>query len=142
VDTEEVFIPHKPDPALWGTAIVYAVRLNFFGRMSKTDQQRLIDANPQATKKAPAFYVGQTTLEAQQRYENHLNGHWDSKWVRKYGQHLIRVDEWKPDFGVWLPEEAIRAAWQLARRSKADPLAREQALAELLRAERYYVIAH
>jgi len=30
----------------------------------------------------------------------------------------------------------------LARRSKADPLAREQALAELLRAERYYVIAH
>ena len=24
--------------------------------------------------------VGQTTLEARQRYENHLNGHWDSKW--------------------------------------------------------------
>ena len=62
--TEEAFVPHTPDPELWGTAIVYAVRLDYFGKMSKKDQQRLIDANPQADKKAPVFYVGQTSLEA------------------------------------------------------------------------------
>jgi hypothetical protein len=35
---------------------------------------------------------------------------------------------------VWLalPEKTIKVAWQLARRSKADPLEREKALAELL----------
>lgn len=47
---EEAFVPHTPDPKLLGTAIVYAVRLDFFGKMSKKDQQRLIDANPQANK--------------------------------------------------------------------------------------------
>ena len=43
--TDEAFVPHTPDPELWGTAIVYAVRLDYFGKMSKKDQQRLIDAN-------------------------------------------------------------------------------------------------
>ena len=81
-----MFIPHKPDPALWGTTILYAVRLDYFGKMSKKDQQRLIEANPKAHKKASVFYVGQTTLEAWQRYENHRNGHWASRWVKKYDQ--------------------------------------------------------
>lgn len=142
MDTEEAFVPHKPDPELYGTTILYAVRLNDFGKMSKKDQQRLIDLNPHAKKKAPVFYVGQTTLQARERYENHRNGHWASKWVRKYGLHLIRVDEWKPDFGVALPKKTIKAAWELARRSEDEPLAREQALAELLREQGYYVIAH
>ena len=141
--TEEAFVPHTPDPELWGTAIVYAVRLDYFGKMSKKDQQRLIDANPQADKKAPVFYVGQTSLEAWQRYENHRNGHKAGHgWVKKYGQHLIRVDEWKQDFGVALPEQTIKAAWQLARRSKVDHIEREKAVAELLRAQGYYVISH
>jgi hypothetical protein len=143
VATGEAFVPHTPDSELSGTAIVYAVRLDFFGKMSKKDRQRLIDANPQANKKAPVFYVGQTSLEAWQRYENHRNGYKAGHgWVKKYGQHLIRVDEWKPDFGVALPEQTIKAAWQLARRSKADPRKREQSIAELLRAQGYYVIAH
>jgi predicted GIY-YIG superfamily endonuclease len=142
VDTEGAFVPHKPDPELWGTAIVYAVRLDYFGKLSKGDQKRLVEANPQANKKAPVFYVGQTTLDAWQRYENHCNGHWDSRWVKKYGQHLIRVDEWEPDFGVALPKKTIKAAWELARRSKADPIEREKAVAELLREQGYYVISH
>ena len=141
VDTEGAFVPHKPDPELRGTTIVYAVRLDYFGKLSKKDQKRLIEANPQANKKAPVFYVGQTTLEAWQRYENHRNSHWASKWVKKYGQHLIRVDEWKPDFGVALPKKSIKAAWELARRSDADPIEREKALSELLRAQGYYVIS-
>ena len=120
MDTEEAFVPHKPDPALYGTTILYAVRLDCFGKLSRKDQQRLINLNPKANKKAQIFYVGQTTLEAWERYENHRNGHKDSKWVRKYGQHLIRVDEWKPDFGVALPKKTIK-------RSEGDPLERDLA---------------
>lgn len=62
--------------------------------------------------------------------------------MKKYGQHLISVDEWEPDFGVALPKKTIKAAWELARRSKADPIEREKAVAELLRAQGYYVISH
>jgi len=138
VITEGAFVPHTPDPTLSGTTIVYGVRLDYFGKMSKKDQRRLIDANPQANKKAPVFYVGQTSLEAWQRYENHLNSYKAGRgWVKKYGQHLIRLDEWRPDFGVALPEQTIKAARQLARRSKADPLKREQSIAELLRVHGY-----
>ena len=142
MDTEAAFVPHKPDSELHGTTILYAVRLDYFGKLSKKDQRRLIDANPRANKKAPVFYVGQTTLQAWQRYENHRNGHRASKWVRKYGQHLIEVDQWKPDFGVALPKKTIKAAWELARRRDADPIEREKALTDLLRAQGYYVISH
>ena len=57
--------------------------------------------------------------------------------MKKYGRQLTTVDEWEPDFGVALPKKTIKAAWKLARRSKADPLEREKALAELLRAQGY-----
>ena len=140
VDTEGAFIPHNPDPALWGTAIVYAVRLDFFGKLTTGDQKRLVRDNPQANKKAPVFYVGQSVLHAWQRYENHRHGDKAGHgWVENYGQHLIVVDEWEPDFGVALPKKTIKAAWELARRSKADPIEREKAVAELLRAQGYYV---
>ena len=119
--------------------ILYAVRLYYLDKLLKKDQRQLVEDNPQANKKAPVFYVGQTTLLAWQRYENHRNCHRDSKWVRIYVQHLVRVDEWEPDFGVALPKKTIKAAWELARRSKADPIEREKAVAELLRAQGYYV---
>ena len=135
------FVPHKPGTQLGGT-ILYVVRLGYFGKLAKRDQERLVELNPLASKKAPGFYVGQTSLQATERYENHRNGYKASRWVRKYGQKLIKVDEWKPDFGVALSEKAIRAAWQLARRSNGEPLEREQALAELLRTEGFFVISH
>ena len=135
------FAPHKPDPELGG-AILYAVRLDYFGKLTKRDQERLIELNPLAGKKAPVFYVGQTSLLASQRYENHRNGYKASRWVKKYGQQLIKVDEWKPDFGVALPAKTIRAAWELARRSTEAPLDREKALTDLLRAQGYFVISH
>jgi hypothetical protein len=137
----EGFVPHKPDRELSG-AILYVVRLDYFGKLSKRDQDRLVALNPQARKKAPVFYVGQTALLAEQRYENHLNGYKASRWVKKYGQSLVRVDEWKPDFGVALSEKTIRAAWQLAKRSGADPGQRERGLTELLRAQGYYVVSN
>lgn len=141
MDAEGAFVPHTPDPNLGGT-ILYAVRLDYFGKLSKGDQKRLVALNPQANTKAPVFYVGQTSLPAWKRYENHRNAYKASRWVKRYGQRLIEVDQWKPDFGVALPEKAIRAAWQLARRSNGDPVEREKALAELLRAQGYYVVSH
>ena len=60
--------------------------------------------------------------------------------MRKFGQRLIGVDDWEPNFGVALPKKTIKAAWELARRSKVDPIEREKAVAELLRAQGYYVI--
>jgi predicted GIY-YIG superfamily endonuclease len=144
VVAEDTFVPHTPDPELNGTRIVYAVRLDDFDKLSKRDQEKLVKLNPhQVNKATPIFYVGQTTLLAWQRYENHRNGYKKGQgWVEKYGQHLIVVDEWEPDFGVVLPKKAVKAAWELARRSKADALEREKAVAELLRAQGYYVISH
>jgi hypothetical protein len=43
---------------------------------------------------------------------------------------------------VALPKKTIKAAWELARRSKTDQLEREIAVAELLRAQGYYVISN
>ena len=98
--------------------ILYAVRLDYLDKLLKKDQRQLVEDNPQANKKVPVFYVGQTTLLAWQRYENHRNGHRDSKWVRKYVQHLIRVDEWEQDFGVALPKKPSRphGSWPGAAR--------------------------
>jgi hypothetical protein len=137
----EGFVPHKPDPKVGG-AILYVVRLDYFGKLLKRDQERLIELNPQANTKAPVFYVGQTALLAEKRYENHLNGYKASRWVKKYGKTLIKVDEWKPDFGAALSEKDLRAAWQLARRSDADAVQREKDLTALLRKQGYYVISN
>jgi hypothetical protein len=144
VDTEGAFVPHKPDPELNGTRIVYAVRLDDFDKLSKRDREKLAKLNPhQANRETPIFYVGQTTLLAWQRYENHRNGDKAGHgWVKNYGQRLIVVDEWEPDFGVALPKKTIKAAWELARHSKADPIERGKAVAELLRAQGYYVMSH
>lgn len=36
-----------------------------------------------------ALYVGETSLTPEKRFENHKTGHKASKWVRKYGVHLL-----------------------------------------------------
>jgi hypothetical protein len=132
---------HTPDAGLPGS-ILYVVRLDYFGKLPKSRQEKLIELNPLARKRAPVFYVGQTRLAAWKRYENHLKGYRASRWVKNHGHQLIKVDEWKPDFGVALPEAAIRAAWGLARRNKGEPGKREKALTELLRSHGYYVISN
>jgi hypothetical protein len=132
---------HTPDAKLRGT-ILYVVRLDYFGKLSKSQQAKLTALNPLARKKAPVFYVGQTRLPAWKRYENHLKGYKSSRWVEKHGQHLIKADEWKPDFGVALSADTIKAVWSLARRGEGEPGKREKALTELLRAQGYYVISN
>jgi len=130
-----------PDATLRGT-ILYVVRLDYFGALPASKQAKLDELNPLARKKAPVFYVGQTRLPAWKRYENHLKGYRSSRWVEKHGQRLIKADEWKPDFGVALSDDTIKAAWRLARRSNGDPGKREKALTELLRAQGFYVISN
>jgi hypothetical protein len=132
---------HQPSAELKGS-ILYVVRLDYFGKLPKSRQAKLIELNPLAKKRAPVFYVGQTRLAAWKRYENHLKGYRASRWVKNHGHQLIKVDAWKPDFGVALPEAAIRAAWGLARRSNGEPGKREAALTELLRAQGFYVISN
>lgn len=132
---------HTPEATLRGT-ILYVVRLDFFGKLPAGRQAKLIELNPLARKKAPVFYVGQTRLPAWKRYENHLKGYRSSRWVEKYGQQLIKADERKPDFGVALSADTIKAAWRLARRSNGEPGKRERALTELLRAQGFYVISN
>jgi hypothetical protein len=132
---------HTPDAGLPGS-ILYVVRLDYFGKLPKSRQAKLVELNPLAKKRAPVFYVGQTRLAAWKRYENHLKGYRASRWVKNHGHQLIKVDEWKPDFGVALSADAIKAAWSLARRNNGDPEKREKALTELLRAQGFYVISN
>jgi hypothetical protein len=132
---------HTPDAKLRGT-ILYVVRVYYLGKHCISQQAKLTALNPLARKKAPVFYVGQTRLPAWKRYENHLKGYKSSRWVEKHGQYLIKADEWKPDFGVALSADTIKAAWSLARRGEGDPGKREKALTELLRAQGYYFISN
>ena len=132
---------HQPSAELKGS-ILYVVRLDAFGRLPKSRQAKLDELNPLARKKAPVFYVGQTRLAAWKRYENHLKGYRASRWVKNHGQQLIKVDEWKPDFGVAVSADTIKAAWSLARRNNGDPEKREKALTELLRTQGFYVISN
>ena len=130
--------PHQPDPKLPGT-IVYAVWLQPFGKLPESWQKELVETHPKARKKAPVIYVGQTRLTAQQRFENHLNGHKASSAVRRHGRQLIVLDEWKPAFPFHVPDGLAKAAFFLARRSKGNPTAREAAVAELLRDAGFFV---
>ena len=132
---------HTPDAGLPGS-ILYVVRLDYFGKLPKSRQAKLVELNPLAKKRAPVFYVGQTRLAAWKRYENHLKGYRASRWVKNHGHQLIKVDEWKPDFGVALSADTVKAAWSLARRNNGDPEKREKALTELLRAHGFYVISN
>jgi hypothetical protein len=132
---------HTPDAELRGS-ILYVVRLDDFGKLPKSRQAKLAELNPLAKNRAPVFYVGQTRLAAWKRYENHLKGYRASRWVKNHGQQLIKVDEWKPDFGVVVSADTIKAAWSLARRNNGDPEKREKALTELLRTQGFYVISN
>ena len=129
---------HTPDPKLPGT-IVYAVRLEPFGKLPESWQKELVKTHPKARKKAPVIYVGQSRLEAQERYENHRNGHKASPAVRRYGKQLIVLDKWEPGFPFPVPDGLAKAAYFLARRSQGNPTAREAAVAELLRDAGFFV---
>lgn len=132
--------PKRPSDDTTGT-IVYAVLLVPFGKLPESKQRKLIANHPLARKKAPVFYVGQSRLEAKDRYANHLSGHKSSRVVEKYGRRLVVLDKWKPVFPVAISPKVVNAIYLLSRRSRGNPTEREAAVATLLRQDGFYVIS-
>lgn len=130
----------RPSKDLPGT-IVYAVLIVPFGKLPESKQRKLIAAHPLARKKAPVFYVGQSRLEAEDRYANHLAGYKSSRVVEKYGRKLVVLDKWKPVFPVAVTSDLVKEIYFNARRSRGNPTTREAAVAELLRQAGFYVIS-
>jgi hypothetical protein len=130
----------RPSKDLPGT-IVYAVLLVPFGKLPESKQRKQIAAHPLARKKAPVFYVGQSRLEAEDRYANHLAGYKSSRVVEKYGRKLVVLDKWKPVFPVAISPKVVNAIYLKAQRNKGDAKAREAAVATLLRQAGFYVIS-
>jgi hypothetical protein len=110
-----------------------------FSKLPLSWQQKLRKSNPEADAKAPVVYVGQTRLEADKRYENHLNGHKSSSVVRRFGKKLIVLDKWKPVLPTKASMKVAKAVYFLARRSRGKPETREAAVAALLREAGLYV---
>ena len=132
--------PKRPSKELPGT-IVYAVLLVPFGKLPESKQRKLIADHPLAQKKAPVFYVGQSRLEAKDRYANHLSGHRSSRVVERYGRKLVVLDKWKPVFPVTVTPALVKEIYFKARRSRGNPTKREAAVADLLRQAGFYVIS-
>lgn len=130
--------PNRPGSDTEGT-IVYAVLLESFGKLPASWQKRLIETHPDARRKAPVLYVGQTRLDAEARYANHRNGHKASSAVRRFGKQLIVLDQWKPAFPFAISPRLVNAIYLLARRSNGKPTAREAAVASLLRDAGFFV---
>lgn len=52
------------------------------------NEKKFREANPNAIPGNPCLYVGQTGKTPEERFQDHLNGHKSSKYVRKYGNRL------------------------------------------------------
>jgi len=123
--------------------VVYAVLLCGLDKFEPGHLKRALKDNPQEITKLKVFYVGQTGLTAQQRYEQHRAGYKAGrKWVMNYGVRLIPLDEKYPDFGRGVSDTLAKKIYWLSKRSKADPVARELKVAEILRSQGFCVISH
>ena len=47
------------------------------------------EANPDLNPHYPCFYVGQTTLDPEERFRQHISGHKAGKYVVRYGLWLV-----------------------------------------------------
>jgi len=65
---------------------VYVIRL----QDEVAQDTRFREANPDYRDGKPCVYVGETGLSVDERFRNHLAGHRASRWVTKFGRHLIR----------------------------------------------------
>lgn len=100
------------------TYCVYVVELE----SAVLQDKRFRERNPRHQAGMPCVYVGMTGLAVEQRLENHRRGHKGSRYVRKFGQHLLP-----------------RLFAHLNPMSFDDAQQREVSLAEELRQEGYAV---
>jgi len=70
--------------------------------------------NPRRVANSKCYYVGSSTLTAEQRFKNHLTGHLASPIAQKFGR-ILRKD-------LMPPQTPIRKEWAL---NKERRLARE-----------------
>jgi len=64
-----------------------------------------VDLRPVGTVPGlPWVYVGQSARDPETRFQQHLEGHKSSRWVRRYGSHL------RPDLTAGMPELRTRVA--------------------------------
>jgi hypothetical protein len=124
-------------------SIVYAVMLRPLDDFEPGHLKRAMRDNPQEITKKRVFYVGQTSCTAQERYKQHLVGYKAGrKWVQKYNQRLVPLDEKYPDLGSRISDSLKSEIYRLSRRSKAEPRIREAKVAQLLRDQGFCVISH
>ena len=124
-------------------SIVYAVMLRPLDEFESGHLRRAMKDNSHKITKLRVFYVGQTSRTAQERYEQHLVGYKAGrKWVQKYNQRLVPLDEKYPDLGSRISDSLKSEIYRLSRRSKADPRIREAKVAQLLRDQGFCVISH
>jgi hypothetical protein len=124
-------------------SIVYAVMLRPLDEFEPGHLRRVKKDNPQEITKMRVFYVGQTSRTAHERYEQHLAGYKAGrKWVQKYNQRLVPLDEKYPDLGSGISESLAKEIYRLSRRSKVDPRIREAKVTQLLRDQGFCVISH
>lgn len=120
--------------------IVYAVLLALPTDITTTLLKRLRRLNPKAVEGRPVVYIGETGLSADKRVYNHCVGRQASRWVHRYAERLVRLDEGPADFGHPLPSHVLEHIADLAARSPEDSKIREKAVAQLLRDQGWWVI--
>jgi hypothetical protein len=52
-------------------------------------ERRFSEANPQWLREKPCVYVGLTGLAPEERFQKHLRGEKDARFVHKYGRRLL-----------------------------------------------------
>jgi hypothetical protein len=53
------------------------------------NERRFSEANPQWSPEKPCVYVGMTGLSPEERFQKHLQGEKDARFVHKYGLRLL-----------------------------------------------------
>jgi len=143
VDYKFKIMTLKTQSELRQGSIVYAVMLRPLDEFEPGHLKRVKKDNPQEITKKRVFYVGQTSRTALERYDQHKSGYKAGrKWVQKYNQRLVPLDEKYPDLGSRISDSLKSEIYRLSRRSKADPKIREAKVTQLLRDQGFCVISH
>ncbi len=87
---------------------VYVVRLN----KKVLEKRRFREANPEYCEEKPCVYVGLTGLDPHTRFKNHKKGNKSSRYVKEYGQHLMRKQYEK--YNPMPYDEAVKMEKKLA----------------------------
>ena len=94
---------------------IYVIELD----RSVLESKRFRDANPNMSSEGRCFYVGQSYLPPEERFQQHKDGYKANKLVKEYGIHLIRsiCNEYNP---VASREEALLLEEAMAKKLREE----------------------